>query len=408
MEYAAQQGDIDSLYRLIEQNPHILEEIDLIPFVETPLHAAARAGHVQFAKEIMILKPSFSWKFSPQGLTPVHLALQNRNPRMVFHLIQMDTSLVRAKMRGGLTLLHLASQSGDINLLTVFLKVCPDSIQDLTSKNETALHLYKRFEVLEFLLRWLKRNIIELQTILKQKNLEGNTILHIAATKNDTKAMGLLIEVMRDLDAANLMDQRAFDIINNQDIKNNLLRAEARVKRLRKVNSLILSVHEWLIRKTGMKESMSNDTRDVYMIVATLVATATYQATLSPPGGFYQIDGPGSNNTMTQAHGPSNSSQVYAGKSVMSNMNFLMFSFTNMCAFLPSIFTIIVLMPRNVGWLLLYESTWLLAVSYLSSIIVISPNYITTYVSISIFFVLLPVLWVASFVFFTPRLKILV
>ncbi|ESW05243.1 hypothetical protein PHAVU_011G164400, partial [Phaseolus vulgaris] len=187
MEYAAQQGDIDSLYRLIEQNPHILEEIDLIPFVETPLHAAARAGHVQFAKEIMILKPSFSWKFSPQGLTPVHLALQNRNPRMVFHLIQMDTSLVRAKMRGGLTLLHLASQSGDINLLTVFLKVCPDSIQDLTSKNETALHLYKRFEVLEFLLRWLKRNIIELQTILKQKNLEGNTILHIAATKNDTK-----------------------------------------------------------------------------------------------------------------------------------------------------------------------------------------------------------------------------
>jgi len=222
------------------------------------------------------------------------------------------------------------------------------------------------------------------------------------------QAMGLLIEVMRDLDAANLMDQRAFDIINNQDIKNNLLRAEARVKRLRKVNSLILSVHEWLIRKTGMKESMSNDTRDVYMIVATLVATATYQATLSPPGGFYQIDGTGSNNTVTQGHGPSNSSQVYAGKSVMSIMNFLMFSITNMCAFLPSIITIIVLMPRNVGWLLLYESTWLLAVSYLFSIIVISPNYITTYVLISIFFVLLPVLWAASFVFFTPRLKVLV
>jgi len=187
MEYAAQQGDIDRLYRLIEQNPHVLEEIDLIPFVETPLHVATRAGHVQFAKEIMILKPSFSWKFNPQGLRPVHLALQNRGRRMVLHLIQMDTSLVRAKMRGGLTLLHLASQSGDINLLTVFLKVCPDSIQDLTNRNETAVHLYKRFEVLEFLLKWLKRNIIELQNILKQKNVEGNTILHIAATKNDTK-----------------------------------------------------------------------------------------------------------------------------------------------------------------------------------------------------------------------------
>jgi len=52
----------------------------------------------------------------------------------------MDKELVRAKRRGGLTLLHLASQSGDINLLTKFLKACPDSVNDLTARGETALH----------------------------------------------------------------------------------------------------------------------------------------------------------------------------------------------------------------------------------------------------------------------------
>jgi len=190
MDCAAQQGNIDSLYILIEQNPHVLEDIDSIPFVETPLHVAARAGHIEFVNEIMTLKPSFSWKLNLQGFRPVHLALEHDHTTLVYHLIEMDKELVRAKMRGGLTLLHLASQSGDIKLLNVLLKACPDSVKDLTVRNETVLHLaviHDRFEAFEFLLRWLKINTVGLQTILKQGDVEGNTILHIAATKDDTK-----------------------------------------------------------------------------------------------------------------------------------------------------------------------------------------------------------------------------
>jgi len=188
MEHAAQHGDINSLYTLIEQNPHVLEEIDSIPFVQTPLHIAASAGHVQFAAEIMTLKSSFAWKFNPQGIRPVHLALENDHTTMVLHFIKMDKELVRAKRRGGLTLLHLASQSGDINLLTKFLNACPDSVKDLTARGETALHFAVKdggFEAFEFLVRWLRTNTVELQTILNQKDVEGNTILHIAATNND-------------------------------------------------------------------------------------------------------------------------------------------------------------------------------------------------------------------------------
>jgi len=214
--------------------------------------------------------------------------------------------------------------------------------------------------------------------------------------------MKLLIEVMTDFDAANLEGQRAFDIINNETIRNKLVRAEARIRRSRKVRSLMVSMNAWLIRKSGMRGNMSNEIRDAYLIVATLIATATYQAALSPPGGFHQIDSASSNNTLI-GHGASNSSKVHEGKSVMSNTNFLAFSTTNMFAFLTSILTIIFLMPRNVGWFLMYASSLLLAQSYFFSMTVISPNDLTTYIMASIFFVIVPIVAVASISFFIPQ-----
>ena len=216
------------------------------------------------------------------------------------------------------------------------------------------------------------------------------------------QAMKLLIEVMTDFDAANLEGQRAFDIINNETIRNKLVRAEARIRRSRKVRSLMVSMNAWLIRKSGMRGNMSNEIRDAYLIVATLIATATYQAALSPPGGFHQIDSASSNNTLI-GHGASNSSKVHEGKSVMSNTNFLAFSTTNMFAFLTSILTIIFLMPRNVGWFLMYASSLLLAQSYFFSMTVISPNDLTTYIMASIFFVIVPIVAVASISFFIPQ-----
>jgi hypothetical protein len=65
-------GDIDLLYTVIQDDPSILDEIDLIPFIETPMHIAASMGHLQFATEIMTLKPSFAWKLNPQGFSPIH------------------------------------------------------------------------------------------------------------------------------------------------------------------------------------------------------------------------------------------------------------------------------------------------------------------------------------------------
>jgi len=73
---AAQQRSIDALYASIQRDPEVLNRIDKIPFVETPLHTVASAGHTWFAMEIMRLKPSFARKLNQDGFTPLHLALQ--------------------------------------------------------------------------------------------------------------------------------------------------------------------------------------------------------------------------------------------------------------------------------------------------------------------------------------------
>ena len=193
LKAAAELGDINLLYALIQEDPHVLEHFDLIPFAETPLHVAASAGHLQFATEIMRLKPSFALKLNQQGLSPIHLALKHGQKRMVLRFVDINKDLVRVKGREGLTPLHFASEIGDIDLLANFLLACPDSIEDVNVRSETALHIavkIKQREALQVLVGWLKRTRqrcarqIE-ETILNWKDEAGNTILHISALLND-------------------------------------------------------------------------------------------------------------------------------------------------------------------------------------------------------------------------------
>ena len=77
MEQAAESGDMTALHQLIGEDVNLLDHIDLAQLVQTPLHIATSVGHIQFATEIMGLKPSFALKLNPDGLSPIHLALKN-------------------------------------------------------------------------------------------------------------------------------------------------------------------------------------------------------------------------------------------------------------------------------------------------------------------------------------------
>ncbi|XVF52529.1 hypothetical protein PTKIN_Ptkin05aG0025700 [Pterospermum kingtungense] len=308
---AAMNGDIDQLYEAIGKNPGVLEEVDIIPFVETPLHIAASRGHTNFAVEIMRLKPCFSKKLNEQGWSPMHLALEYKQRQTVLRLLETEdgADLVRVKGREGVTPLHRVVQQGNLQLLKEFLSASPCSIVDTTNHGETALHVAVKEgngEALKSLLLFLRRSrnreAYWEEKVLNWKDKNGYTVLHVAAHKNRLEMVKSLLKHKIHVEARSLSDQTALHIApyESEDIKNLLQGAEASnglsividdmdTKQLNFKPNLTVVVNVIRLLQ-GLKTNIPNESRDPLLVVATLIATATFQAVLSPPGGLRQAE----------------------------------------------------------------------------------------------------------------------
>ncbi|MBA0571279.1 hypothetical protein Golob_004860 [Gossypium lobatum] len=77
-------------------------------------------------------------------------------------------------------------------------------------------------------------------------------------------------------------------------------------------------------------DNISSDDRNALLVILGLLQTATYQATLSPPGGVWQ----GENTSMSKG----SYDATVPGKSVMDQMDFLSFYIQNYLVFLLTFF----------------------------------------------------------------------
>ncbi|KAL7167069.1 hypothetical protein ACSBR2_037690 [Camellia fascicularis] len=228
---AAEAEDINGLYKCIREDPHILDHIDNIPFVDTPLHTAASAGHTNFALEMMNLKPSFGRKLNPDGLSPLHLALQNRHFETVRQLISFDKELIRVKGRESITPLHYVAQENERHLLAEFLCACPAAIEDRTIRGETALHIaVKRLNsaASKVLLGWMRRT--HRRKILNWMDNEGNTVLHIAAFTSQPQIVKLILDQnYNNRNAENFKGFTALDLarpVDSEEVRDIFLSAK--------------------------------------------------------------------------------------------------------------------------------------------------------------------------------------
>ncbi|XP_023892738.2 ankyrin repeat-containing protein BDA1 [Quercus suber] len=312
----AQQGDIDAFYNIIQEDGKLLKHIDEFQFVDTPLHISASAGHFLFFCEMMILQPSFVNKRNPDGYTPIYLALLNGHIEIVHQLLQHDANLVYVAGREGMTPLHYAATTNDLALLDNFLSVCPNSIKYVTIRNETALHIAlkcDKLEALKFLVGWLLRKSSCLRKILGQKDVKGNTVLHIAVLRNQTQAVSHLLDswvwrFVNIINEKNLEGKTALDILEGQrrqgvdNIEMRVLLESAGALTASSLPTVTSSYANYL-RLPGIceatkiiffgnqwRESMSDGNRNALLVVAALLVTVSYQAAITPPGGLWQDD----------------------------------------------------------------------------------------------------------------------
>lgn len=182
MGEAAKTGDVRLLHKLIEEDSKILDNKD--PFADTILHIAARHGKAIFAVEVAIFKPCFTRKLNPTGLTPLHEALKAKQWETASALAALDGELIREKGSRGKTALHVAAEIAPQKLLAEFLYICPASLEDVTSRWETAVHCAlknEKFENFMVLFKWMVTTRKEY--LLEWKDFNGNTALHLAAAK---------------------------------------------------------------------------------------------------------------------------------------------------------------------------------------------------------------------------------
>ncbi|KAF8032092.1 hypothetical protein BT93_D1108 [Corymbia citriodora subsp. variegata] len=417
LHLAIEHDNVDELHNLIVEEPEPLDRISKHPFPNTPLHIAAAAGKIDVAMELDILKPSFARKLNPEGYSPMHLALQYEQYLIVRALMTTNPKLIRVRGRGGITPLHFVAQRKVddeenkklLELLAEFLVTCKSSIEDLTNQYESAVHVAIKshnLEAFEVLFIWLRR--VHMMEILNWKDKDGNTVLHIAVSEKQPKIIKQLIKNM-EIDAKNFQGKTALEILKanpsedgdgdgNGDGDEDLAKrfhhsSWLEIQAFRKI-----SLSEFLRKEPTCFEQLktfmafrNQSARDIILIVATLVATATYQAALTPPGGYWQdnsLNAPANSIAAT-----ANSSGIVvekphqAGKIILAGSKLYKLTALNSLVFLISIITIwITSIPQLPHTLAVYLLMTFLSDSYFYNLMFAFPKSPAVPVSVGVVF----------------------
>ena len=201
----------------------------------------------------------------------------------------------------------------------------------------------------------------------------------------------LLLDSGVDIDAKNLKDHTAGDILvkrqevellsSSMEISEMLQRAEV-TNCARYLRSIVLSLEERRLLQVDRWAKISDDRRNVVLVVGTLLMTVTYQGLLSPPGGLWQDDyNPGSNlpNATISYYRDLNETaplENTAGTAIGLRLYFFsVFLITNTLTFMLSYTIVLLIIPS--GYVILRAALGSLSLCYIVSMAVIFPVYFT-------------------------------
>lgn len=385
LKRAAREGNVSELYRLIQENGNVLRRIDRVEFTDTPLHIAAAEGCIDFAMEMMNLKPSFARKLNQRGLSPFHLAVEKGHKELVLLLLKNNRDLVRVQGKNGETPLHHAiTKEHNLDLLPKFLEAFPECIRDVTTTNETALHIATRnneLEALKLLCGILKRTDY-CPDVVNQKDRNGETALHIAARDNRYEMLKLLLECKADKHATDQDGSTALDVTQRLNNKESIRilrscfipRVSTFIYKLQKQFSKFVTNASAIIFHD--MDNISVEDRNALLVILGLLLTATYQTSLSPPGSVWQGDS-ASNFNAKGTKTP--------GKSVMDETVFIFFYIPTSAVFTVTFFLTLGLLkpfPRGFRTALQILLAFLAACFYQSIFFLTPTNYAVLFIDV--------------------------
>lgn len=257
------------------------------------------------------------------GRSPLHYAAASGALALVDHLLQLKPSNGSFLDNNLATPAHMAAENGHLNVLKLFVKRCRYWVELLNNHHQNILHVAAQNGHLK-VVRYIQ-NMFMVNDLLNETDEDGNTPLHLAAAKLHSSIVSTLVQTGNmDTTAINKKGETVLDIARkfqlvspsnegNEGTDGNQAQAtpnktgcagdeKIEAKKQRTIEILkaasakqakklegILEQEDLIIE--SIRDKRRKEMAGTLIVMATLVATVTFTAAFTLPGGI-QSEGP--------------------------------------------------------------------------------------------------------------------
>lgn len=259
------------------------------PDGKTALHAAVFRNDREVTRMIARKMKDLNKEADESGLTPLHYAAQEGFLRIVAILLREDKSAAYVSDKEhNMTALHIAAKRGRARVMWEIMSRCPHCCEQVDNNGRNLLHFVVEGNSKRALIAALSNRYVKLNLVNGEDN-EGNRPLdklpstfnflsyydpYFTALGTSSKSGRVKASTMNS-GMWEREDRRKLDALDVIDCKGEGGAEEERV-----------------ITNEGRIDSRFEGVRETYLVVATLIATVTFAAALTMPGGYITDKGP--------------------------------------------------------------------------------------------------------------------